>query len=161
MEKNQSTTISSTSKDSFPGGRTGGFILAVIVLCALSFYGGVAYQKGRPASPNASAARGGFGAGFRARRGGLGTVTSVNSSSITVQNQRTGTTTTYNVNGSTQITKNGSPASLSSIQLGDLVLVRTPAAGSTTATSIDDTPGFGSGGTGGSGTPTGAPAQST
>src|SRR5580698_8516692 len=76
-------------------------ILGVIILMALSFYGGTAYQKSKQpkTSTTASTTSGttqarGFGGGGRRFGGGqrptFGQVTAVSPASITVQNSNTG-----------------------------------------------------------------------
>lgn len=125
---------------------------SVVLLCSLSFYGGVIYQKGHNTTKSVAArtmlgsGRSGSGFGFRARRGGFGSVTAISASSITIQDQRTGISKTYNIDSSTQITNNGSAISASSIKVGDTVLIRAGSAGPTTATSILVNPSFSSSG---------------
>jgi len=132
-----------------------GIVAAVIILCGLSFYGGVSYQKHHAkATPAAntnigSNGAGGFGGSGARRSGGFGQVTAVSSTSITVSNQRTGASTTYSITSSTTITDSGQSVTTSDIQTGDTVLVTTSGSGSTTATAILVNPSFG-GGLGGS-----------
>lgn len=133
-----------------------GLVIAVIILCGLSFWGGASYQKHHTKStptagttPNFSGGgAGGFG-GAR-RSGGFGQVTAVSSSSITVTNPRSGTGMTYTITGSTTISDNGQAVTVSDIQTGETVLITTSGSGSTTATSIMVNPSFG--GQGSSGT---------
>jgi len=140
--------------------RTVGMVVVVIVLCGLSFLGGTVYGKhhagaNRP-STGAFGRGGGYIGGFR-NGGGFGQVTAISSTSITVQNPRSGTSKTFAITGSTTITDNGQPVTTSDIQSGEIVIVQVAGAGSTTATSILVNPGSGGGttsggGAGGSGT---------
>lgn len=131
--------------------------VGALVIAAAAFFGGIAYQKhhgGANASghgPLAGIQSGGFGGGRFARRsGGFGTVTAASSSSITVQNQRSGASTTYTINSSTQVSDNGASASVTAIQNGDTVLVQTSGMGSATATRIEINPSLGGVGAGSS-----------
>ncbi len=144
---------------SSPGGRrvtlqtrTLGLAGLVIVLCGLSFWGGTAYQKGHApkaiatTSSSGGSGAGGFGGGGRGRfSGGLGQVTAVSTSSITITNQRTNASTTYSITSSTTITDSGQTVTASDIQTGDTVLVSTSGSASTTATRILVNPSFGGG----------------
>jgi hypothetical protein len=133
-------------------------VVAAIILLLLSFYVGTLYQKSHVAY--------GFGrgkqAGLRARHAGrklanLGTVSAVNSSSITISTFLSGTSKTFTINSSTKVVNNGQTASVSDIKSGDRVLVRTGGSGSTTATQIDINPNIGQGMSGM--TPAGAALQ--
>lgn len=133
-------------------------VIVVVVLCGLSFLAGSAYGKhhAKSASPSTAAFGGGFGGGGggyggAARNGGgFGQVTAVSSTSITVQNPRSGTSTTYTITSSTTITDNGQTVSASSIQTGATVIIRVASSGSKTATSILVNPSYGGGGGGAS-----------
>jgi len=128
-------------------------VVAVVILCGLSFAGGMAYQKHRTRSAQVSTAgnastgfsggHGGFAGGHHL--GGFGQVTAVSSSSITITNQRTNASTTYTITSSTTITDNGQTVSASDIQTGDTVIITTSGSGSTTATRILVNPSFGGG----------------
>ncbi len=138
-------------------------IVAVVVLMALSFYGGTAYQKSKQpksvAAAGNSAGPGGFGG--RGRFGGqrptIGQVTAISSTSITVQNTNTNASTTLSITSSTQITDNGQTVTTSDIQTGDTVLVSASTTDKTQAARILVNPGFGGGAGGGS---SGASGQS-
>lgn len=137
--------------------------VAVVVGLGLSFLAGVQYQKGHtettvnglPVSANGEmAGPGGMGMGGRygARMGGVGTVTAVSSSSITItqrsfgpDSSSSGTSKTYTIDDSTKITVDGSTASASDIKTGDTVFIRTSGSSSTLATqiSVGDMPGPG------------------
>lgn len=126
-------------------------ILGAVVLCVLSFYGGVAYEKGH-VKTTAASSNTGFGAaggGFRGRFGGqrpnIGAVTAVSSSSITIQDNFSGSSKTFSITSATTVTNNGASASVSDIQTGDTVLIRTSSSTSTQATTIDINPSFGGG----------------
>ena len=127
-----------------------------IVLCAASFAAGVAYQKDHSKTTSVTSATGstnggftgGRGGGFGRRAGGLGQVTAVSPTSITISNQRTGANTSYTINSSTAISDNGQTVITSDIQIGDTVVITTNGSGSTTATRILVNPSFSGGGSG-------------
>lgn len=137
--------------------RSIGLVVVVLILCGLSFYGGISYQKHhvKASAVSSTASRTGLGGGFGGTRrsGGFGQVTAVSSTSITLTNQRTNASTTYSITSTTTITDNGQAVTTSDIQTGDTVLVTTSASSSTTATSILVNPSFG-GGNQGTGAPT-------
>jgi hypothetical protein len=119
----------------------GGGII-VLLVAAGGFASGVSYQKGHNASANVTAAGrqfgqagGAFGGGAR-RSGGRGQVTAVSASSITISDQRTGGTKTYNITSTTKITNNGAIATASDIVTGDGVFIITSSASSSDATQI-------------------------
>ncbi|HSX45993.1 MAG TPA: hypothetical protein VLG27_03260 [Candidatus Saccharimonadia bacterium] len=123
-------------------------VLGIAVLCGLSFAAGMGYQKGhtkKVATATSATEQGSFrmSGGFGRRAGGLGQVTAVSSTSITISNQRTGADSTYTINLSTAISDNGQTVAASDIQAGDTVLVMTSGSGSTTATRILVNPSFG------------------
>jgi hypothetical protein len=128
------------------------FICCGIVLCVLSFWGGTVYQKHKHTTTVTSSIQkgatgfsgGGVGSGRRFS-GAFGQVTSISSSSITINNQRTSASSTYVITSSTTITDNGQTASASSIQDGDTVLIMTSSTSSTTASKILVNPSFGGG----------------
>lgn len=130
-----------------------GFIVAAIVLLGLGFVGGMTYQKHNTKSPvtsaSTAAARSGFGGsgGFSRRSGSFGQVTAISTTSITLNNERTGASTTYAITSSTTITDNGQTVATSDIQTGDTVVVMTSTTDTTTATSIVVNPSFGGGAT--------------
>lgn len=77
--------------------------------------------------------------GMMRRMGAFGTVTAVSSSSITIQDQMQGVTTTYAITSSTTVTDNGSSASVDDIKVDDTVMIQTDSSSSSdgaTATSI-------------------------
>jgi hypothetical protein len=127
-----------------------GLVALVVVLCALSFFSGTAYQKHHGGSPATAAGARGSGGGFSGARrsGGIGSVTAVSGSSITVDDQRSGSKT-YSISSSTQISDNGSTVDYTDIKTGDTVLVTTNGSTSTAATRILVNPSFGGGGPGG------------
>jgi FlaG/FlaF family flagellin (archaellin) len=135
-------------------------VAIVVVLCGISFALGMWYQKSHTsavASTSTSGSSGQTGAsgstGFaqRSRNGAFGQVTTISSTSITIQNSRTGSSTTYSIGSSTTITDSGQTVTTSDIQVGDTVAIRVASAGSTQATSIDVNPSFGGGFGGGGG----------
>jgi hypothetical protein len=132
----------------------------VIVVFIIGFLGGMAYQKGHTkhaaavVSSSGSSGSGGPGSGgFRRRSGGIGQVTAVSPTSITISNTRTGASSTYAITGSTTITDNGQAVTTSDIQAGSTVLVMTSASDTSTATSILVNPSFGGGASGGATAP--------
>jgi hypothetical protein len=132
-----------------------GLVVAVIILCALSFAGGRQYQKHHGGTTTAAGATGrGFASGSfggARRSGGIGSVTAITSTSLTVNDQRSGTAKTYSISSSTQITDNGSTVDYTDIKTGDTVLVTTSSSTSTAATRILVNPSFGGGAGNGAG----------
>lgn len=129
----------------------------VIVSLIIGFAVGANYQKGKGSTTNTAATgsngQSRFGRGYGMRRsGGLGTVTSVSDSSITINNQRSGSSQTFKITSSTTVSNNGASASVSDIKSGDTVLIRASGTDTSTATTIDLNPSFG-GGTGMNQTP--------
>jgi hypothetical protein len=127
-----------------------GLLALVVVLCGLSFYSGQQYQKHHPktiiATGPSTRAFGPNGfEGPRGRMGNIGQVTAVSDTSITVQNERSGDSTTYAVTTSTTISKDGSTATASDIKTGDTVLIEASSSDTKTATRILINPSFGGG----------------
>jgi hypothetical protein len=132
----------------------------VLVLCIVCFAIGDVYGKhhGTTSQTAATSRFGGSSTGFGGRQGGMGdfgTVSSVSSTSITVENTRTNASTTYTVNSSTSITNDGETGSISDIQSGDRVIITTASTTSKVATKIEINPSFG-GGMGGPGAAAGS-----
>jgi hypothetical protein len=132
-------------------------VAVVIGLCILSFIGGLLYQKHSGSSTKVAASSGQTGTtgalggtGTRRRNGGLGQVTAVSPTSITITNQRTNASNTYAITTSTTITDSGQTVDTTDIKSGDTVLVTTGTTDTTTATQILVNPSFG-GGFGGGG----------
>jgi hypothetical protein len=133
-------------------------IAVVVVLMGLSFYGGVAYQKGKQPKSALTAANGAASTGFGSRAGGrfggqrptIGQVTAVSSTSITVQNTNSGTSTTLSITSSTQITDNGQTVTTSDIQTGTTVVLVASTTDKTQAARILANPSFGGGASGAS-----------
>lgn len=122
-------------------------IAVAIILCGLSFLGGVQYQKGHAHRQMAGTQA---GAGFRGRGGFrtgqrpvIGTVTAVSSDSLTINNNRTGNSQTFKISSTTTINNNGSTSSVSDIKNGDTVFVQTSSSDTSTATRIILNPSFG------------------
>ena len=126
-------------------------IVALVAIAGGSFYGGIAYERNHQPASNASAAntvatngQGGYGGSFGSRSGRVvGQVTAISSSSITVQNSRTGISTTLSITSATQITDNGQTTSTSDIQTGDTVFVTKDTSNTNAAARIMVNPGFG------------------
>ncbi len=146
---------------------------AVVLGVGLSFIAGAQFEKHRGIETVSGLHAGtmdtdrsnGMGEGGRygARMGGAGTVTAVSSSSITItlrsfgpDSNNSGTSKTYTIDSSTEITINGSTGSVSDIKTGDTVFVRTSSSSSTIATriSVGDMPGPGASTQGDTGTST-------
>ena len=132
-------------------------LLFVIGLCALSFYGGISYQKGKTTTTSASAnstgpgsstglGGGGGGRRFNGQRPTIGQVTAISASSITVTPSNGGAAVTLAITSSTTITNNGQAASASDIQTGQTVLVSKSTSDATQAARILINPSFGGGG---------------
>jgi len=114
--------------------KVGAGLLVVLIVAVLSFLGGMQYQKGKKSATTDQTASGGpssqnFG-NFQGGTGGgrmnivLGQVTAISSTSISIQDSRSNSTTTLDITSSTQVTDNGEAASVSSIKVGDNVVVR-------------------------------------
>jgi hypothetical protein len=130
-----------------------GITLFVIVV---SFISGMQYEKGRKTTQTASTSgnasqngntgsqfggsTGSMGRRFGGVRPTIGTVTTISSSSITLNNTRTGADTTLTITSSTTVTNNGQAASVSDIKTGDTVFVRTDTTNTKQAAQIDINP---------------------
>jgi hypothetical protein len=130
--------------------------LGLAVLCGLSFYGGVSFEKNKKVTTatntNQTTMRSGqFGQGgrFGGQRPVRGQVTAVSSSSITVADSFSGKNSTYTITNATAITNNGQAASAGDIKTGDTVAVISDTSNTTQATQILINPTFGRGGAGG------------
>jgi hypothetical protein len=138
----------------------------VVVVAALSFYGGILTEKSLSHSTANQTASGGSGqygsggggfgggggGGFRQGGGVFGTVQSVSGTTMVVSDQRTGSNTTVSLASNPTITSgSGSSATVSDIQTGDTVIVRGSAGsdGTVTAQSVRINPSFGGSGDGG------------
>ncbi|GEM_PF-1516129 len=130
----------------------GGFILVAIV----SFFGGTQYQKGKAPTPtdtqtasNNQYSPGGSSGGFNGGSGGfqrgnrvIGTVSAVDSSSITIQS-RSGSTNTYTITGNTMVTDNGQASNVSDIQTGATVFLTLDSSNTQDVSGIMLNPSFG------------------
>ena len=131
-----------------------GLVVVALVIIGLSFYAGVAYQKGKhPGTAAAGRTAGGFARRFGGQRPDIGQVTAISPTSITVQNSRTGASSTLSITSSTQITDNGQTVTVSDIQSSDTVAVIASTSDSSQAARILVNPSFG-GGSGSSTAPT-------
>jgi hypothetical protein len=142
-----------------------GFAIALVVVAAGAFVGGMQYQKSTGGSSTTATTQtgaggfGGAGGGFGGTRrsGGFGTVTAVSGTSITISettpgsDSSSGTSKTYAITSSTTVTDSGQSASVSDIQTGDRVIIRTSTSDTSTASSIMVNPTFGGGAGGGTG----------
>jgi hypothetical protein len=153
------TEIQRSDRRGPAGSYTAAAIIVLVLVAALSFYGGIAFQKSKHTNPatatngNRGSGNGGAGRFGGGQRPNIGQVTSISPTSITVQNSRTGTSSTLAITSSTKITDNGQTVSVSDIQTGSTVLVVASTGDSSQAASILVNPSFG-GGQGGASTPT-------
>jgi hypothetical protein len=141
----------SSSKNSISKIFLGAIVLLIIV--GGSFYGGTRYEKSHVSSSkavSATSSTGGFGGGIggsgyasRSAYTSLGSVTAISSSSISVQDERSGTVKTYSITSSTVITDNGSTVTYSDIQNSDGVIVMASSSAPTTASRINVNPSYG------------------
>ena len=134
--------------------------IVLLVLCGISFGLGIAYQQGKQnkvagVSSNQQSAlpdmgngpeAGGFGGGpggfANGQRPNIGEVTAVSSDSITIQDSRSNSTQTFKITDSTEITNNGSKASVEDIKPGDTVLIITDTSDTATASQVMINPSF-------------------
>jgi hypothetical protein len=128
-------------------------VVIVVVLMGLSFWAGSSYGNHHAKTvANAATTASGRGAyGRFSNGGGFGTVSAISSSSITVQNSRSGTSKTFAITSSTKITDSGQSATAGSIATGDRVIVIPSSSNSSDAASIMINPSFGGGFGGGGG----------
>jgi hypothetical protein len=114
--------------------------VAAVAYTLVVFFIGVSFQKGQSKTIAASTTNtqgGGFGGG----RGGFanrlfGTVTAVSPTSITVQNARTGGSTTVTITSSTTVSANQQTVSISSIAVGNTVMIALNPSNTSAANSI-------------------------
>jgi len=101
--------------------------LVAVVLVVLSFLSGVQYQKGHQATlPNGVASMGSYygrRGGFNGQRPTTGAVTAVSATSISINDQVSGTAKTYAITSATTITTNGQAATTNDIAVGDTAVV--------------------------------------
>lgn len=126
------------------------WIIVVVIVGVLCFFGGVSYGKDHAKKSTTAMSMRGMGPngrGFSDRRdmGTIGTVTAVSSTSITVEGQQSGTTSTYNITSATTITDNGQTITYSDIQTGDTVMITKTSQSSSDASKILVNPSFGGG----------------
>ena len=128
-------------------------VVAAVLLLAVGFVGGSAYQKARqPKAITGVAANNFGGAGNRSgggRFGGQrpisGQVTAISPNSITLQTATSSSATTLAITSSTQITNNNQSATASDIAVGDTVFVIENTTDKTQAARIIVNPSFGGG----------------
>ncbi len=137
------------------------FILLLLVAFGLGKYYGDHQTKSFVSNGSNTTAPSTNGGGFRRGGGGFGTVSAVTSSSITIDNPRTGTSKTYSITSSTKITSAGQSASISSIAKGDRVIVMPSTNNSSIAATIIVNPSFGGGFGGAAPTQSGGSSTST
>jgi len=133
-------------------------VVVVIVVAIVSFYGGTRYQKSHQptvaTTTSSSSAGGGFGGGFGGggggrfggtRRGIVGSVTAISSTSITIQGTADNASHTYSISSNTMISNNGQTAAASDIATGNNVLVIASPSDASQAARILINPSFGGG----------------
>jgi len=134
-------------------------VAAALIISVLSFYGGIKYQKAHQPKTAASAAAasqgspfgqggpgGGLGGGgFSGQRPTFGSVTAVNASSITVNDQTSGSSKTFSITSATTITDNIQTVTTSDISVGATVAVIADSSSSSQASRILVNPSFGGG----------------
>ena len=118
-------------------------VIAAIIIILVAFGIGVAVGDHHKASTTAMGQP--FVGGFRRGGGGIGTVSAVSSSSITINDLRSGTAKTYAITSSTSITSGGQSVSASSITDGERVVVIPSTSNSSDAATIIVNPSFGGG----------------
>jgi len=133
MEAHEPT--SRTAKSNSTAIKAIGITGIVLVSLAFGFFGGMAYQKNQKTtltqsgygmiSTGGGPLGAGSGGGMMRRGGTVGTVSAVSSSTISVQNIRTGVTSTLSIDATTVITNNGVAATANDIKVGDTVIITT------------------------------------
>lgn len=141
-------------------------IIVLVIVAVAAFFSGVVYEKSGTKKTSTTARDsvvgtfGRYNSVHNGQRPIFGPVTAVSATSISVQNERSGTTATLVITSSTVITNNGSTVSASSISVGDTVIVRASTTNTNQASTITVNPNFGSG-TGGDSSSSTAPPSST
>ena len=135
--------------------------LAALIIAALGFVGGVAFQKHKSEGAESGTTDMGIlnsggmnsqaGPSTRAfggfsRRGAFGTVASVSATSISINDARAGTTNAYTITSATTVTNNGAAAKVADVKVGDTVLVRPSTTNTTEAMQISVNPTMPTGG---------------
>lgn len=113
--------------------------LVAVVVAAGSFFAGMQFQKQQTAATadvNGPGPRGQFGGRGFAQNGTMGEVTAISASSITVSNDRTGSSATYAITSATTINNTGATATAADIAVGDQVFVAASSNDSKTAARI-------------------------
>jgi hypothetical protein len=135
----QQTTPKSAKTITLPSTKALVGAAVVVVIGAAGFFGGVQYQKRHQPKNTGTMATGQFGTGGFGGRGGmrrgagLGQVTSVSNSSITVKNERTGVSKTYSITSATTVMNGTAAGSAGDIKTGDSVIVTATSASATEA----------------------------
>ena len=129
--------------------------LIVLAVAGASFFGGMKYQESRePAQVGTADASqdgqtlptqpgGAMGGDMRGGMGAMGEVTEISSSSISIEDIRSGSNSTYTITSSTEILDNGDTAKASDIKVGDSVMVIPSDSDDTVAGQIMIDPGMG------------------
>jgi hypothetical protein len=135
-KKSSSSYIVNVDKNKFL------MVAAVVVLMALSFWAGTFVHKNNKATLR-NAGNYGMGAGFGGRGSfgnrAIGAVTSVSSTSITVNDIRTNTSKTYNVTSSTVVTSGSTASNISAVSVGNNVVVSGDSSNNATRIMISST----------------------
>lgn len=152
IEDHESHKVNRNNGSSLPSSKLIVVFLGLVVLCGLSFYGGVAYQKGKKigvtTASTSSLRNSQFGPGNRMNgaRPISGEVTTVSATGITINNTFTGAATTFSVTSSTKISNNDQTATINDIKSGDTVAIIAATGSTTEASQILINPSFGRGG---------------
>jgi hypothetical protein len=142
-EQYQATKTKKPTKNSGPNNKIVLIVIAILAYSVIIFYIGIAYQKHHNKTPVAAnkTTNGQFGGQFGGRGGSFanrlfGSVTAVSPTSITVTNSRTNSSTTVTINSTTTITNNQQTVSVSSITVGEEVMIALDPSNTSVATSI-------------------------
>ncbi|HEY4964620.1 MAG TPA: hypothetical protein VIH90_08080 [Candidatus Saccharimonadales bacterium] len=129
-------------------GKSTAVLILIVVATVVGFWAGSAYQsnhnKSASTTGGASAFGGARGGGFQRGGGGIGTVSTVSASSITVSST-SGSSKTYSITSATTISDNGQTVTTSDIQNGEKVIVIPSTSNATQAARILVNPSFGGG----------------
>lgn len=157
MNNHEEMTSSKGDKSSSNDYSKYGLILvAILVLCGISFWSGTTYQKGKQSNVAASASNnpgpqnigmgnrpgGGQGGPANGQQPNIGQVSAVSSESITIQDSRSNTKKTFKITGKTTIQNNGSTVSVNEVKNGDTALVVADSSDASTASQIMLNPSF-------------------
>ena len=166
MDQLEEQNLNSVSSKPAPSKKTvhvpATMIVVVVVIAIAAFVGGTQYEKSHLKTDASNNKFSSLESSGRFPGGGnnsrvFGTVSAISSSSISIDNSRSGSTSTLSITSSTTITDAGQSSSISDIQTGDTVIATKTSASSSTAASIEVNPSLpGGGGFGGGASSSGA-----